>query len=753
MLQATGQVFYYPPGSLGYASKFGHGHDWYPTKDWSCWDMEWIEPLRALGPRPDLRPQATTLSQFELLDGYHNLVRDVTLSGNPAVSGIQYYDGKVYPAGSSLEDTMAALATVDDRPPSWVLHTVRNAPPPGQGISTFIGVSMVATHSTDGVGRLGLFIPLGSEKYPQPLLHWIAPVPDHAYDISTEGSIVTQFAAGSAAKQGGNREVFVCQVEQLWRTAEGLQLWSHDPGDGVYLGAWVLLRCGDNLEQWTSWWTPDLQFADSPLVVSVGGAVQSFTLTPIEYGGPDQHPWTAHCEPPDSYPVPTAAHGTWNESPTVWAFLPSRCDDWTVSAEEADSGRKPSVTMERDVFTARHTRPLLWRASVRCPAEITIAPHTGYPVDTASSDTLMALSVTLNNEWKGASGTATFRPSWPAPCTGWGENGIVQVAMGLTGETGLWAQRSVLVGRIKPDGVQYSRDGATQGKPALTLSFGDLAASALQNKVLLDWPSQAGIRLVCTAADPCSTWGTGYCWLHSIANRMGLDYGQVAYDTSGITECIPLNPLPSVPTLVTPDGTGFLEHIRAVEAACGVRVRFDYAADGKLSMDRGIPAYTHGVSPITYVLDETHMDKVQFVRSISSDRGGAQWRNAAKFRITTSQGEVVFYWIDEESERLATVVDDWWAYYSDDDAESMASLWQRFQREGHRWKAAIRWTQPLCPGLRPDMFVQLNVTSVGAGYGSVYQITEHTMEANVDAGTALSTLTASIVYPDMGGAY
>ena len=99
------------------------------------------------------------------------------------------------------------------------------------------------------------------------------------------------------------------------------------------------------------------------------------------------------------------------------------------------------------------------------------------------------------------------------------------------------------------------------------------------------------------------------------------------------------------------------------------------------------------------------------------------------------------------------MVDDWWAYYCDDDATSLAQLWRRYQQEGHRWTAAIRWTMPLCPGLRPDDFVQLNVNALGLSYGSVYQITEHTMTADVGTGTAQSTLTATIVYPGMEGPY
>ena len=754
MLQPSARILYWPPGVNGYTSAFGHAHDWLPDDKWSMWDCEWVEPLRAIGPRPDLRPQDTSLSQFTLTSGWNNLFRDVTLSGNPAVGGIQYYDGAAYPAGSAFADVTGGLTTKDNRWPNWVLHTVRNSPPPSQGIHTHIIVEMEATHVTLGAGRVNVVIPLANEQYTQPFLHWIAPLPGRAYNVSTDGTIVKQFSGGSGAKQGGHRESFVCQVEQLYRNPTTQATYAQAAEGLIYLGAYILLRSGDNLEQWTSWWTPDLKFVAAPIHISVAGAVQSFSLTPLEYGGPQAAPSTPRCEPSDAFAVPTAANGTWQTGTEFWPFVQSYATNWTVTAAESANGRKPSVTLVRDQWTARYVRPLLWRASVDCPATITTAAPAGtWPKDTRDGDLLQTLNVTLNSDYKGATGTATIRPQWPRPLSDWAENGYVAVDMGLDGETGLWAEQTVLTGRILPDGLTPSRAGADSGRPALTVAFGDLAAGPLQNKVLLDWRSVAGRRLICTAADPCSGWASGYCWLHSLANRMGLAYAQVTYDDGTLTTVVPVAPLPSTPTLLTPDGTSFLEHIRAVEAACGVRVRFDYAADGKLSIDTGPPAYTHGVSDISFVLDEDETDIEALVTGVQVDRGGARWRNAAKFHITGETGEVTYYWLDTEASRLATVVDDWWAYYCDDDATSLAQLWRRYQQEGHRWTAAIRWTMPLCPGLRPDAFVQLNVNSLGLAYGSVYQITQHTMTADVGTGTAQSTLTATIVYPGTEGPY
>ena len=234
---------------------------------------------------------------------------------------------------------------------------------------------------------------------------------------------------------------------------------------------------------------------------------------------------------------------------------------------------------------------------------------------------------------------------------------------------------------------------------------------------------------------------------------MGLRYEEVHFGDAKTRRVIPVNRLPSQPTLLAPDGTGYLEHIRAVEAACGVRVRFDYDGDGKLSVDTGPPKYEHGVSEIAFVIDEDATDPKYLVSSISVDRGGGRWRNAAKFVLRQDkhqEGDVkasTYYWVDAAEKRIATVVDDWWTFIADDDAASFALLWERFQREGHRLAAGIRWTMPLCPGLRPDDFVQLNVSGLGLPYGSVYQITQHTMTADMSTGMAQSSLTATIVYP------
>jgi hypothetical protein len=759
VLQPSGRILYYPPGVNGYASAFGHARDWYPDEKWLCWNCEWVEPLRAIGPRPDLRPQATSLSQFTQAAGYHNLVRDVTLSGNPAVSGIQYYDGTAFTGAEDMEDYTAALVTTDNRSPNWVLHLVRNSPPPSQAILTHITVAMEVTHTTLGAGRLAICWPLGNDTYPQPFIHWIAPTPAGAYDMLTQGTIVRTMSGGSGAKQGGHREGIVCQVEQVWRNATTQMTYAEDTVGATYLGSHVLLRNVNNLEQWTAWWVPELTFADAPLRVTIAGAVQSFSLAPLEYGGPQASPYTAHTEPPDACAVPTAANGTWATSPEYWATVPSLADDWTVAVAESSNGRKPSASMTRTAWTARYVRPLIWRVGMDVPATITKAAPAGtWPQDTRDGDLLESVTVTLDADYKGATGSATIRPQWPQPLDDWAENGQVAVSLGLAGETGLWAEQTVLTGRILPDGLKPSRSGTDSGRPALTVDFGDLAG-VLRNKVMLDWRSYAARPLICTAAAPCNEGATGYCWLHALGNRLGLAYDQVAYDDGSIDWSIPVNTLPSTPTLLVPDGASYLEHIREVEAACGVRVRFDYAADGLLSLDTGAPAYSHGVSEISFVLDEDETDVNALVTGVQVDRGGARWRNAAKFRLKLDRHlkgdvqEVEYYWLDAEADRLATVVDDWWAYYGDDDATSLAQLWRRYQQEGHRWTAAIRWTMPLCPGLRPDAFVQLNVNSLGLAYGSVYQITQHTMTANVATSTAMSELTATIVYPGTEGPY
>lgn len=326
--------------------------------------------------------------------------------------------------------------------------------------------------------------------------------------------------------------------------------------------------------------------------------------------------------------------------------------------------------------------------------------------------------------------------------------------MGLQGGEGAYANQCVLTGRIAPDGLKRRRTGGEGGKPAVNVEFGDLYATALENKTILDMRQAGGRALLCTEADPCTGWTSGYCWLHAVGNRLGLPYATVDHWTSGDVIVIPAHEsIASIPALAAPDGMSWQEHIKAVEAACGVRVTFGRGGDGKLSADLGPPAYAHGVSDIAFSLDEAESSVYRLVTSVQADRGGERWRNMVKLRVTTAGGDIEWYWVEPEADRLAGIVDDWPAYYQDDDARSITRLWRRYLREGYRHQKGIVWTMPLCPGLRPDMFVELNVTSIGLAYGSVHQIVEHTMTTDAYTGQAESQLFAVQVYPQPEAPY
>jgi hypothetical protein len=762
LIHPQGHLVYYPPEYDGFTTVFGLSRDWRPDKDWHRAGLEWIDPLRAFAPAGAYRPVAMDLDDWDV--GGNELFREIVVAGNPAVQWLQFYDGAAHTWTDDEEDVYGVLrsgADADGWMPRFCLWLKRQTPAPGAQVTPQVSVVMQALtwDGSDWVeGRVGLYLPLqgdadsdASNRFDTAMLVHAtlteAPA-DEFWDIWTAGRILSQGPRGPAASNRLIEEGWLFEYEEVWLDSDGT-LWAEDDGTRAFQQSFILIRHVD--ESMGDWWVyasdtlrlTTGQYGTDPtrptLSITCAGAIAALNCCWVVYGGVDGRAVTNRAL--------TLGHAG-IETTDTWGTLYSQATGWTVgttnhAAYAAAGMYGPEVTTQRQWLYAYagtepwNIRPIIWDMTEDHAA--TVTPQGGTTYTTTDHDDLRAISYTLNDTWKGASGTAEFYPTEEELHPTWRPNGALDVYLGWQEDAGAdFAEAQVARAYIEADGIKRrSEAGETSGPYHLSLRFGDLAATRLQTKAIIDMRQAGGM----TVGD----------WASLVANRVGLVAGQLAVDAAVENQVIPLAEIPSTPNLEATDGSSWLSHIQAVENAADIRVGFD--ASG-MFVDAGSPEYEDGVSEIAFSLDDTSVTPEDIVYSLDADCLGSNFRNVLKATWGRDDKRSTYYWVEAEVDRLEGIGDDWPVVITDDDARYPGDIGARFNREHYdTQQGAIRWEGPCRPELLPDQFVSITSASgVGVEVYSVYRITQVTHSMDAEAFDAATTVEAVLVYPVDTGA-
>lgn len=761
LIHPQGKLIYYPPGYDGFTTVFGLSRDWRPSKDWWLRGVEWIEPLKALGPSGWYRPVSMDLSDWDIVGNQR--FREITVAGNPAATWVQFYDGTAYawtdPA-TTVMGSLQATAAVDAYMPRLCLWLKRQTPPPGQEWvpQVTVGVNALSRSTPGGAwteGRVALYLPLqgdadsaGTNRYDSCMLchATLTEAPLGSYwDVFASGRILSRGPKGPSCSNKVVEEGWLLEYEEVWLDSDGT-VWAEDDGSRTFVASHILVRhIGDSMGDWWVYSSDRLRLTtgdaanDKPAVsINVAGAIQTLNCTWINYGGVDGTAIPNRGEPIGHAEQETAA---------TWASLHSHATGWLVAtAGYAGYGATtyaPQVTTQRQWLYAYsgtepwNIRPIIWCATEDHAA--TVVPQGGTADDTTGHSDLKRITYTLNDRWKGAQGSAEFYGSDTERHTTWRENGLIEVYLGWqTGAGTDLAEQLIATGYIAPEGIKRQADsGESEGPYRLSLSFGDFGATRAQAKSILDM-RQAGGR---TVSD----------WAYAIANRMGLPAAMVDVDAAVASQVIPVHEIPSTENLPAGDGDSWLGHIQAVENAADIRV--GWRNDGVMFVDAGSPDYEPGVSAIAYTLDEASVTPEDIIYTAEATGMGGAFRNVLKGTYGREDRRQNYYWVEPQADRLAGIGDDWPVVITDDDARYAGDLGARFDREHYdTQQGALRWDGPCRPGLLPDMFVEVSALSgLGVEVDSVYRITSHQLTMDVEAFDAGSSITMVLVYPTEPG--
>lgn len=730
MIQPHGRLTWYPCTADGHVTQFGQLLTWRADKTWSRRHVEFIEPLGALAPVGRQTPQAMSLSAWAPIGNWNDSWRVVTLSGNPATSWLEWYDGAVYASDAEFTEYQGMLQTTAEWAPRVALHTLRFAPPEGQACPIGCYLSFPCERKQGGVwvtGWCSLWLPQQNEKYHGAILHSLAPLPSAGQivdilDFTVPGNeILSQGHSGGALQQGVARDTWLVEYEELWQDANG-GLYGEAGTGRTFQRSWLLIRNASDLSQWWVYQSDALRLVTGKLRLSAFGAVQAFNVAPIRYGALIGYAW------PQGYNVlPVVTGSTWN-STVVWDGIENPVSGWTLTtAGMIDGTLRPLVTMAADAEANK--RALWWYGQEWHAAVIGDAGEGSTTSDTLQH--LKRIEVKLSRDYKGATGSVEFYPFEGEPPTDLVENAKVALEVGWDAAAGAGLTLTrVATQYVEPGSLSYVRDGDEQGGAVqLRFSTADFWSVRVARKQVLDY-GQAGGNLL-------SSWAAHVC------GRLGLDPAtQLTVDTDVASRVLPFAEIPSLPSLDARDGDEWQGHLQAVERAANIRIGFDYAGTGGMFVDDGPPEYVAGTSSIAYTLDYDSMTAKDVVYVVEYQLTGDAHRNCAKFVIGRDNLRRSLYVAQTTAARAAGIGDDWWQVIVDEDASSFAGLLNTWDWRRLGWRELLVWEGPLRPALRPDQFVQVSHLPDMNVVSSIFQIVEHTMIVDSEANEATSRIVA-----------
>lgn len=800
LIHPQGSLLYLGQRHDGMAVQHGLSRDWrFGKSTWALRGLEYIEPLRAIGPWGLKLPTDMDLDVWTL--AYNDKFREWKAIGNPSAVGALFYDGAVYAAATAIT-TFCGTATspiVTTGLPQWVLNITQYAPPPTQGVIPQASVAMKAQYrtaiSTDPEvedtwenAQVGLCLPHHSETYNRSFLwcHVGATAWTDNVNWLNDGNAGFPLGLGPSShsmSQKPTEETWVFETVEVWRDANGA-LWGESGEGRTFVTTHILIRRGSEFDDWWHITDSNLRFVTegSPYWrVTMGGSVQWFNLSAVRYSWEpvtagaylpwDGAPLTGGTVPDVTGPTPNGKQppgdpDAWNSDP-AYSAIASNVSGWTVAVVNHPTlADRPYLTCTPADYV-RYYRPVVWSIGETNQAIIgEVDALTSHSTEGDSS--LVRLSLTLNKDWKGASGSGEFLLSLDAAARydTWKVNAKLDVTMGWqTGAGAGLAATKMAEAYIKPDGIRRWIDGDDNGAaPMLAVEFGDFAEVRAARKGIADLRQAGGM----TVDD----------WAHMIANRMGIATGE-----TGLGDLLYVDPavadlvitettdIPSLATLAPHDGETYLSHIAAVEKAADIRVGFSRQVSGTwyvMTVDAGpaefVPATgtpPAGGSTIALSIDYDTTTFTALPWSVENQPNGDRYRNVLKARYGRPKRTVTgvdaeqstWYWSETLERRKETIGDDWGTTIEDSDSDTQAGPWEQFLEECYGNWGRLRWTMTMRTDVLPDSFVEItDLPGIETDDGFIYQVQEVTYEIDADPNVNDATMdvTAVLVYLPIG---
>lgn len=722
-----GNLTVYHPAASGLTTVQGYSRDWFPSPKWqSGGGGEIITPLNALAPAGDTRPIA--MAGFSINATYNQAVRQVITPGNPPVTSYEFYDNTAHAAGTAVTAYMAVINTStagDFWQPNFTVRLTRYAPPPEQGIvpQTVVRVyASVRVTASGGVyyldrngdwtdGQVTLTLPFASPAYKRALL------------LSQVGRLGSATWASDFSDGPDPQALDGGMARETW-TFEYVE--DTDRFDGGH----ILIRSSANPGDWWHTYNENIRLVEGPIVIGLAGCRQVINVSPIYYS--DDVPTALTAWANDLKPLPSAEY----ETTAAWEVLETEATGWTETVAgkdgatvEAAIGYRPEITFTPATASAT-VRPVVWMVTE--DHEPTIAVPEGLPAEeeTEGDNALHAMSLRVDETWRGASGNAQFHRQTEAQYEGWLERGKAVMNFGWqtgAGE-GLEAADTATM-FIKPGGIKRDRIGAEEaGSPGIAVELGDLVEVLLRETCVVDLGQAGGF--------------SAGSWFELCGHRLGLPDGMIDVAAAITATALPTGkPLPSTPNLKPQDGQTWEQHFDEVCKATGLRWGYN-PFTGKLFLDGGRPAYSSGVSTITFTIDydtTTEQDRFWQIEHVEDASGH---RNRYKILYGTDKDRRAYYWTAEDAEIEADGAD-LWAVADDDDGDTVAEIQADLDDKHRRQASIIQWVGPLRRTFQPDQFVQIgDCPEIGLEVGAVYQVSE--VHHRIVAGEPAACQTAMV---------
>jgi hypothetical protein len=729
---------------------------------WELRAAEYIEPLRAIAPAALVYPRDM---DWTVQTGKEDRWRTGSPDWAREATSFIFVDGAVYAAGQSLAAgaQLYSPEALDYLVPRFALWLDRKPPPVGQGVFVGVAVNVPALYTVAGSeepARLTMVLPLMQQsdedntQWDEPFLHLmleseIGVYSGGTYFFATEGEIISRGPKSTAMRQGGGREGWLFEYEE---------------DADLYDGGHIIIR--NVAQDGADWWhyhDRNLRVVSTAEAVAAGatwsagawvircqGAVTVLNLSPVHYGDNVGRAWARTPLPlPHEIADNDVEADAWaDDSPGEFGCLATVPANWTVTvAGHEDGTRRPAVTFTRggDPYGEDYNnRPVLWFVTETHRAVIADADETPR-TDTNTPGVHRCVNVrwTWGEDYKGSAGEAEFTPELEAYYEDWRENANVILRLGWGAGAGAGLEVDEYAqGYILPGGLPRGRDGNTaHGDPLFgPVRFGGFDVARLPQKDVLDVRQAGGM----TAGE----WGS------MLGDALGIAAARVYVDPTVADQVIPPHEIPSLPALAPRDGGSWEAHITEVERAANLRVCWSRDVAYDLWIDGGPPEYEDGVSEIALEIDYHATEDADKLFEASHSATVAGFRNVLKAVCGPEDKQVVYYWSETLAERKAGVGDDWPRVIEQEDAE-IGELRELFLREHHgRGTSVLRWTMPMRPDLRPDMFVKVtDCPGMGIGANAVYRILTHTLSTQTEEVFGTSTLEAVLVYTPEGGPY
>ena len=138
-----------------------------------------------------------------------------------------------------------------------------------------------------------------------------------------------------------------------------------------------------------------------------------------------------------------------------------------------------------------------------------------------------------------------------------------------------------------------------------------------------------------------------------------------------------------------------------------------------LFLDSGRPIYTGRFDLLLDHDTPTIEDRATHIKATHSVQ---DYRTGVKINFGPEGSKREVYYLQTDADRRLTGAD-YWIYIDDMNARNEVGIMRRLNRENVYPQSKLEFEIPLRPGLRPDMFVQVNVVpDIGLVQGSIYQV-------------------------------